>query len=87
MKIIKHGTVAHFVCDVCGCEFIAGQEDVSNFYTEGARTSCDCPDCGSTAYAVNNAKSPKMVRADDEKPAEEKPAEEKTDEGRTAKNE
>ena len=56
MKIIKPGNVPErtFICDTCGCEFIANASEYTRNYVYdkiSGRTlwetfECDCPYCG-----------------------------------------
>ena len=48
MRIIKHGKIIPFHCDACGCEFVAGINEVG-YYSERLRSSCECPCCGAIA--------------------------------------
>lgn len=51
MKILRHGEFKRFLCDACGCEFIAGK----NEYTDcGFVFTATCPDCDCRA---NSAKT------------------------------
>lgn len=45
MKIIKHGEVIHFVCPVCGCEYMAREEETYKKPEEPEYFTV-CPDCG-----------------------------------------
>ena len=43
MKITKSGEIYKFICEGCGCEYVAGVNEVRNcgFYVD-----TQCPECG-----------------------------------------
>lgn len=48
MKILKHGNLSKrlFVCDECGCEFVASRGEYDKFFGEnGFVFFCYCPEC------------------------------------------
>lgn len=49
MKILKHGNLKprKFVCDQCGCEFVANAKEYSQYTHDGVTlwTYSDCPEC------------------------------------------
>lgn len=73
MKIIKHGEVIHFVCPVCGCEYLAREEETYK-KPEDPEYYTVCPDCGeSDVPGYKEQLSPDV----EEQPAEEQPEEKK----------
>lgn len=49
MQILKHGKMPNckFVCEICGCEFIASADEYSVEKNKWGRSySCECPECG-----------------------------------------
>lgn len=48
MRITKHGKLIPFHCAACGCEFVAGINEVTH-YSETIRSMCECPCCGAIA--------------------------------------
>ena len=54
MKIIKHGCVIHFICPVCGCEFLMSEDEEGCYKPAGQEEKkggeeeylAICPDCG-----------------------------------------
>ena len=48
MRITKHGKLIPFHCAACGCEFVAGINEVT-YYSESIRSKCECPCCGAIA--------------------------------------
>ena len=58
MKILKRGTTYLFVCDACGCGFVANKLEVTkeNDPTIDAkkfvRVGTNCPDCGKHCAAT-----------------------------------
>lgn len=48
MKILKHGNLSKrlFVCDECGCEFVASRGEYGKFFGENDFAFfCYCPEC------------------------------------------
>jgi hypothetical protein len=49
MMILKHGNLKprKFVCDQCGCEFVANAKEYGQYKYEGKVlwTYADCPEC------------------------------------------
>ena len=43
MKIISHGKTYEYICDGCGCRYVAGENEVTNcgFFFKSV-----CPECG-----------------------------------------
>ncbi len=51
MKILKHGKVNTFVCDVCGCSFVAAEKECRKpEFTENKGIFVVCPDCGTELF-------------------------------------
>lgn len=58
MKILVPGNVdllknaKQFRCDVCGCIWVANNEEYNTDFSTKNETYyiCDCPTCGKTAY-------------------------------------
>ena len=51
MKIIVHGEIIKYICPVCGCVWLASEDEsmVENLYSYEQIVAqsfyCDCPDC------------------------------------------
>lgn len=67
MKIVRHGNLFRFICDVCRCTFDAGSGDCTTLFrdregepTEFLAGRCTCPECGNvnifSSYKFNNGR-------------------------------
>lgn len=73
MKVIKHGEVIRFTCPVCGCEYMAREEETYKKPEEPEYYTV-CPDCGeSDVPGYKEQLSPDVEK----QPAEEQPEEKK----------
>lgn len=52
IEILKHGTsreMIKFICEECGCEFLANCEDYYRILLEDKTWGNKCPECGKVA--------------------------------------
>ena len=76
MKIIKHGEVIRFTCPVCGCEYMAREEETYKKPDDPGYYAV-CPDCGeSDIPGVKQELSPVVEAQAEEQPEEKKGADE-----------
>lgn len=65
MEIIKNGDLSklrenkHFICERCGCEFIADDTEYTypsqiEMMHDGIEAKCTCPTCGNMVYKHYN---------------------------------
>lgn len=52
MKLIKHGKCMHFVCEDCGCEWRATQNECEEvtFFEAPSGYLYKCPECGKPTF-------------------------------------
>ena len=79
MKIIKHGEVIRFTCPVCGCEYMAREEETYKKPEEPEYFTV-CPDCGESdvpgykeQLSPDVEEQPAEEQAEEKKGADEKP--------------
>ena len=65
MRIIKHGNVYKFSCNVCGCQWEAGENECTP--NIGYGIMCDCPDCGKSRLIKFADYEESRVKKDNEK--------------------
>ena len=77
MKIVKHGCVIDFNCQVCGCEFLMSEEEC---YQEAAQDDkkggevqylAVCPDCGEGDVPGYKKKFGELPEAEEQEPEED----------------
>lgn len=69
MRITKIGKLVPFHCTACGCEFVAGINEVA-YYSETTRSRCGCPCCGAiTRELCRKSKTEEQTETSDEQAA------------------
>ena len=62
MRVLKSGEVVEFICDSCGCVFVAGINSIER--TTDGNCYCRCPMCGADCH-TDVSKQPNAGRVTD----------------------